>query len=202
MTIDTEMETWREVWQSPSGAPERLRNFDIRRAVKRKKFRLKMLRFLEFAWALFLLGFSFEIARHIHTTEMYVWALVIWISTVCATAYSIWNWHSLWQAEPKSASEYVQAYKKHCVAGLQQIRFGYYFLAVSPAITVPWLTWKFFRSETGKELSLIAYSISMGLVAGLTAGYLFWFSRSRKNRLRELEQLRQYQQILNEEGMR
>jgi hypothetical protein len=45
----------------------------------------------------------------------------------------------------------------------------------------------------------MAYLISMGLVAGLTVGYLFWFSSSRRNLLRELEQLRKYKEILSEE---
>ena len=199
MNIDAELENWREVWHRPTEITERLDKFDIRTAVKRKELRLKVLHTLAYAWALFLLGFSFKIARSVHTTEMYVWAVVIWASTLGATAYSIWNWRSLWRAEQKSASEYVRTYQRHCVAGLRQVRFGYYFLAVSLAITVPWLSWKFFRSSPGKELSLCAYLVSMGVVAGLTVAYLLWFRRSRRNRLRELEQLRQYEKILNEE---
>jgi hypothetical protein len=199
MNTDAELENWRELWHLPSETLEQLDQFDVRTAVKLKVLRLKVFHTLEYAWALFLLGFSFKVAWNVNTTEMYVWAVVIWASTLGATAYSIWNWRSLWRAEQKSASEYVRTYQRHCVAGLRQVRFGYYFLAVSLAITVPWLSWKFFRSGPGKDLSLSAYLVSMGVIAGLTVAYLLWFRRSRRNRLRELEQLMQYEKILNEE---
>jgi hypothetical protein len=199
MTIDSELETWREVWIHPSEVSEQPSSFDIRRALQRKEFRLRALHLLEFAWALFLLGFSFAVARRYPTTEMFVWALVIWTATLTATAYSVWNWRSLWLAERKSTSEYVRIYERHCVAGLRQIRFGYCFLAANLVIVIPWVSWRFFRSGDAVPLSLMAYLISMGLVAGLTVGYLFWFSRSRRNRLRELEQLRRYKEVLSEE---
>jgi hypothetical protein len=200
MNIDPELEDWREAWQGLSEATEAPAKFDVRAGVKHKELRLKALHTLEYVWALFLLGFSFKVARSFHTTEMYVWAAVIWVSTLWATAYSIWNWRSLWRAERKSASEYVRTYERYCLAGLRQVRFGYWFLAVSLAITVPWLSWKFFRSGPGDELSLSAFWFSMGVIAGLTVVYLLWFRASRKNRLRELEQLRQYEKILNEES--
>ena len=125
MKIDAELENWREVWQRSSEVTERLGEFDLCTEVKRKELRLKALRSLEYAWALFLLFFSFSVARRVHTTEMYAWAVVIWVSTLGATAYSIWNWRSLWRAERKSASEYVRTYQRHCIAGLRQVRFGY-----------------------------------------------------------------------------
>jgi hypothetical protein len=199
MTTDSELETWREVWQCPSEVSEQPGSFDISRALRRMEFRLRAVRLLEFAFALFLLGFSFAVARRYPTTEMFVWALVIWIATLTATGHSIWNWRSLWLAELKSTSEYVRIYEKHCAAGLRQISFGYWFLAVNLAIVIPWISWRFFRSGDAIRLSLIAYLISMGLVAGLTVGYLLWFSTSRRNRLRELEQLRRYKEILSEE---
>jgi hypothetical protein len=198
VTTDSELEILREVWQHASGASEQPDIFDISRALRRKEFRLRALHFLQYAWALFLLGFSFVIARRYPTTEMFVWALVIWIATLTATGYSIWNWRSLWLAERKSTSEYVRIYEKHCLAGLREIRFGYCFLAVNLSIVIPWVSWRFFRSGDAVHLSLMAYLISMGLVTGLTLGYLFWFSRSRKSRLRELEQLKRYKEILNE----
>ena len=199
MTVDSELETWREAWKHPSEASEQPSSFDIRRALERQEFRLRALHLLQLAWALFLLGFSFAVARRYPTTEMFVWALVIWSATLVAAGYSIWNWRCLWLAERKSASEYVQVYEKHCVAGLRHIRFGYCLLAVNLAIVIPWISWRFFRSGDAVALSLTAYLISMGLVAGLTVGYLFRFSRSRRNRLRELEQLRRYKEILSGE---
>jgi hypothetical protein len=193
MTGDSEMETWRDIWKCPresSGQPGIL---DIRREVRRKEFRLRALHLLEFAWALFLLAFSYAVAQRYPSTGMLLWALVIWVLTLLAAGYSLWNWRLLWTAETKPASEYAQIYEKYCVAGLRHIRFGYYLLSVNLAIAIPWISWKFFRSGR------VTYMISLGLIAGLTAGYLFWFSRSRRNRLRELEQLRQYRKSLEED---
>lgn len=160
---------------------------------------MKALHVLEFMWALFLLGFAVMAARYYQTAEMFVWALVIWITTLAAAGYSFWNWRSLWGAERKSASEYVRTYENCCLAGLRQIRFGYYFLAVQLAIVVPWISWKFFRREGADHFGVAAYAISMGSVAAMTAVYLFWFFRSRRKRLLELEQLRRYKESSTEE---
>jgi hypothetical protein len=199
MNSDAELETWREAWQQPAEDFGRSDNFDINREVRRKEFRLRLKLLLGFALALLLLGFSYFVARHYPSIEMLLWALVVWISTVAITAYSFWNWHSLWTAEKKSACEYIQIYEKHCLAGLREIRFGYYFLAANLAIGVPWISWKYIRSASNDHFSLMAYLISMGFYAGLTTSYLIWFPRSRRARLRELEQVRQYRKSLNED---
>jgi hypothetical protein len=199
MNSDVELEIWRETWQSSHTKQKESSDFELCRSVKRKDLRLKALLILEFAWGLFLLGFSFMVARRFPVTEMFVWAGVVWLLTLAATGYSVWNWRFLWKSAPKSAAEYVRAYERHCLAGLRQVQFGYCFLTVGLAINVPWLSWKFFRSGPGVELSLTAYSISMALIAAFTAGYLLWFSISKKNRLHELEQLKQYKEVLDEE---
>ena len=179
MNSDAELETWREAWQHPAENSAQPGSFDMRREVRRKEFRLRLKLLFGLAWALFLLGFSYVVARRYPSIEMFLWALVIWISTVAITGYSFWNWRSLWTAERKPACEYVQIYEKHCLAGLREIRFGYSFLAVNLAIVVPWISWRYFRSASNDQFGLTAYLISMGLVAGLAAAYLIWFPRSR-----------------------
>jgi membrane protease YdiL (CAAX protease family) len=199
MTGDVELETWREEWQHPGENSGQSGNFNIHREVRRKKFRLRLKLFLGFTWAIFLMGFSYFVARRYSSTEMFLWALVVWLSTLAITGYSFWNWRSLWTAERKPACEYVQIYEKHCLAGLREIRFGYYFLVVNLVIGVPWISWRYFQSTSNGQFGLKAYLIGMGLIAGLTAGYLIWFPRSRRNRLRELEQVRQYIISLDED---
>jgi hypothetical protein len=198
MTGDSEMENWRKSWKCPeeiSGQPGIL---DLRREVRRKEFRLRALHLLEFAWALFLLAFSYVVVQPYPSAGMLLWAMVIWVLTLLAAGYSLWNWRLLWAAETKPASEYAQIYEKYCVAGLRHIRFGYYLLAANLTIAIPWISWKFFRSGPS-HFGIGSYMISLGLIAGITAGYLFWASRSRRSRLRELEQLRQYRKSLEEE---
>ena len=199
MTDDLELTAWRETWQWSAQNPEPSPVCDIRREVQRKELRLRMKHLFEIAWALFLLAFSFILARRHPSTEMLVWALTIWILTLFASGYSIWNWRMLWIAEKKPAFEYTQVYEKYCIAGLREIRFGYCFLAACLAINVPWISWRFFLSSPGDHSHLIVYLLSMGIVAGLTLGYLLWFQIARKNRLRELEQLRLYRKSLEEE---
>ena len=198
MTGDSEMETWRKAWKCPEETSRQPGILDMRREVRRKEFRLRTLHLFEFAWALFLLAFSYVVVQRYPSRGMLLWALVIWVLTLLAAGYSLWNWRLLWTAETRSAREYAQTYEKYCVAGLRHIRFGYCLLAVNLAIAIPWISWKFFRSGPG-HFGIGTYVISLGLIAGLTTGYLFWFSRSRRNRLRELEQLREYRKSLEEE---
>jgi hypothetical protein len=189
MIGDSEMETWREAWKFPEETSGQPGIVDIRREVRRKEFRLKALHLLEFAWALFLLVSTYVVAQRYPSTEMLLWAVVVWLLTFLAAGYSLWNWRLLWTAEIRSAREYAQIYEKYCVAGLRHIRFGFCLLAVNLAIAIPWLSWKFFRSPRTGHFGIVAYMISIGLIAGLTAGYLLWFSK----------QLRQYRKSLEEE---
>jgi uncharacterized membrane protein YidH (DUF202 family) len=199
VTSDSEMETWRDAWKAPEGTSGQPRILDMRREVRRKECRLRALHLLEFASALVLLAFSYLVAQRYPSTEMVLWAVVIWILTLLAAGYSLWNWRSLWTAERRSAREYAQTYEKYCVAGLRHIRFGVCLLAMNLILAIPWISWKFFRSARTGHFGIVAYLISIGLIAGLTAGFLFWFSKSRRNRLRELEELRQYRKSLEEE---
>jgi hypothetical protein len=108
---------------------------------------------------------------------MLVWALVIWILTFLAAGYSLWNWRLLWTAEAKPACEYAQIYEKYCLAGLRYLRFGYYLLAANLAIALPWISWKFFRSD--RTFGIVAYMISIAQIAGLTAGLVLYVSISQ-----------------------
>jgi hypothetical protein len=197
MISEYEMETWQEVWKVTEAELQRPDRADLSRMVKRRQLRLRILQVLEFAWALFLLVLSYAVARHYPSTEMFIWAVVVWILTLIATVYSIWNWRVLWNAGMRSVSDYARIYEKYCRQWLRYIRFGYWFLVVNLAISIPWLSWKYFRSSGAGHFSLTAYLISMGLIAGLTAGYLIWFSRSRRKRLSELECLTQYRKSLD-----
>ena len=198
MTVDAEMENWREAWESSGECSRQPDIFDVRQKARRKEFRLRMFHLVEFIWALFLLSFSCWMASRYPSAEMTMWAVVIWALTLLAEGYSLWNWRMLWRAETKSTLECAQIYEKYCIAGLRYIRFGYGFLAVNLAITIPWLSWKFFSQPGTGHLNLTAYLVSLGLIAGLTAGYLFWFHRARKNRHQELEQLSQYRRSLED----
>jgi len=198
MIDDPEMEILRGIWKCPEVSAGRPGILDISREVRRKQFRLRALHLLEFASTFFLLAFAYLIAQRRPSTEMFLWALVIWLLTLLAGGYSIWNWRLLWTASLKPACEYARIYEEYCVASLRHIRFGYCLLAVNLAIAIPWISWKFFRSARAGHFGILSYTISVGLIAGLAAGYLFWFSRSRSNRLRELEQLRQYRKSLEE----
>jgi hypothetical protein len=193
------METWREAWEWPEDAGRQPDVFNIRREIQRKKLRLRAFQLLEFAWGLFLLGFSYWVARSYPSTEMLLWALYIWILTFFASGFSIWNWRLLWNAEARTTHDYAQLYEKYCIAGLRYIRFGYVLLALNLAVVIPLISWMFFRFGGSGRFSLMRYLLCLGLAGGLSAGYLIWFSVARRNRYRELEQLRQYRGTLEEE---
>jgi len=187
----------RGAWQEAE-APGKYESFDVCDRAKRKEIRLKVLHVLELACALVLLVGSVMVAQYLRLLEMWIWASVVWITTLAASGFSIWNWRSLWKAENKTAVEYAETYENYCIAGLRQIRFGYRLLAVQLAIVVPWFSWKFFFAVGAAHWNLARYLIGMGLAAVLTTVYLVWFSTAGRKRLRELELLREYRKSLAE----
>ena len=108
---DSEMETWRETWKRSEETSGQPRILDIGREVRRKEFRLRALHLLEFASALLLLAFSYVVAQRYPSTEMLLWAVVIWILTLLAAGYFLWNWRLLWTTQIRSAREYAQIYE-------------------------------------------------------------------------------------------
>ena len=181
---DGEIESWRVAWTASaevaSSAPAEFR----RKAVQRQRS-LRMQHIAELTMAIVFLVFSAIVVSRSPGVEAYVWAAVVWAGTIVATAFSLWNWRSLWTADLKSVAEFTEHYRKRCLAGLRAVRFGRAFLVVQIAITVPWLTADYLR----RQMSGTSFALAMLFLSLFTAGFVLFFAHVQRRNSRELKEL-------------
>jgi hypothetical protein len=121
-------------------------------------------------------------------TEAIVWSVVVWLTTLGASAFSIWNWRTLWSNEGESVADFAAIYRKCSLATIRAVRFGYAFLALQVTIAVLCLTRDFARGQ----FSLARFAIALALLAVLSAGFLIWFRRSIRHARRELDHIESF----------
>jgi cation transport ATPase len=184
MTDDIELNDWRSEWQAQAAASEDS-PADLRLAAVKQQRRLRAAHVGELLAAVIFLSFSAAVAWRNPALERWLWAGVVWMTTLAVTAFSVWNWTILWKANVKSVSEFALDYQKRCLASLRAARFGMRFLVVQNAITVPWLTWGYFRHR----ITDVRFAAAMALLAALSLGFFLLFTRSRGKALQELERL-------------
>ncbi len=190
MSAHSEFEIWREAWKTSVEAVEPETGFDVRAEAIRHERGLRAKYVFELAFAVALIAFAALVLSRDFRAETLAWAIVVWITTVAAASFAIWNWRSVWRTSHQSTSEYAIAYRKRCIASLRAVRFGYRFLTVQVAIAVPWLTWDFYRRGAEGRFS---YAMSLLLLALLTAVFLFAFRRSRRSASSRLARLDEFE---------
>jgi hypothetical protein len=188
-----ELESWRATWKNATAAqPEA--SFDLWREARRHERRLRAQYVSSLGFAVALMGFAALVLRRNNTVETLVWAIVVWLTTLLATAFSIQNWRVLWRSVDQSTADFVAAYRGRCVAMLRAVRFGYGLLACQLTISVPWLTLDFHHSGASGRFGPGRYAFSIGLLGLLTAAYLYAFRRFRCRAMRELARLEEFDQ--------
>ncbi len=186
MSADLELNDWRTEWLAQDVAPE-VNSADVRRNALRQQRRRRILHVLElFSGVIFLAG-SVAIAWRISSAEMYLWAAVVWLTTLVVSAFSVWNWQTLWRADVKSVAEFAAESERRCLAEIRAARFGKGFIIVQAMISVLWFTWDYHRSE----FSTARFGMALLLVIILCIGYWVMFSRFRRKALSELEGIRE-----------
>jgi hypothetical protein len=184
MSIDHELNDWRAAWQAqeevaPSGSAE------VRRAALKQQLRLRTAHILELLTGVILLVSSAAVAWRVRSVEMFLWAAVIWLATLVASAFSIWNWDILWKHDLKSVAEFSLVYEKRCLAKVNAARFGKGLVVVQTLIPGLWLSWDYSRSE----FSTVRFEVSMLFLIVFSAGFWIFFSRYRRSALQELREL-------------
>lgn len=185
MSADLELNDWRAQWQAQV-EPRRANAAEIRRNAVRQQRWLRTAQVLELFAGVVFLAASVAVARRGPGMESFLWAAVVWLTTLIVCAFSVWNWRILWKADLKSVAEFAQEYEKRCLAKVRAARFGKGFVVVQAMISVPWLTWDYHRTH----LSTATFSQSMLLLIALTGGFWMMFSRYRRAALRELHGIR------------
>lgn len=184
MSTDLELTEWRAEWQSQTEVAT-YSAADARRDALKQQFRLRAAHVLELLSGALFLAFSALFAWKVRGVEIFLWAAVVWMTTLIASAFSLWNWSSLWVHDLRSVAEFAQIYEKRCLAKLRAARFGRGFVVVQVLITGPWLSWDYHRGDFG----VARFGAAMLLVFLASIGFWIFFSRSRRSALRELHGL-------------
>lgn len=194
MNTESELQLWRSAWRAP--AAEIAPAFDFRAEHRRQEWRLRARYMFGIFFAALLTCYAAFVLRRDFRAEVLAWAIVVWLTTAVATAFSVWNWRGLWSASSHSVLEYANIYQKRSLATLRAMRFGYYFLGLQLAIAVPWLTWDFVRHE----MSAGRYALGMGLLGLLTIAFVAWFAVSRRRALSELGRVEEFRLYISDDN--
>ena len=185
MNTEHELNDWRTAWQAQveiatSGSGE------VRRAALKQQLRLRAAHILELLTGVILLVLSAAVAWRVRSAEMFLWAALIWLTTLVASAFSIWNWDILWKHDLKSVAEFSHVYETRCMAKINAARFGKGFVLVQTVVSGLWLSWDHYRSA----LSTVRFGGSMLFLIVFSAGFWVFFSRYRQSALEELRRLK------------
>lgn len=184
MYRDHEFDDWRTAWQT-QGQIATFSTGEVRRAALKQQLRLRVAHILEILTGVVLLVLSAVIAWNLQSTEMFLWAAVIWLATLVASVFSILNWDILWKHDLKSVAEFSDVYEKRCLAKIKAARFGKGFVIVQTLIPGFWLSWDYYRSE----LSTVRFVGALLFLIVFSAGFWAYFSRYGQSALQELQQL-------------
>lgn len=187
MSADLEFSNWRAEWQAQTEVAT-CSSDEVRRAALKQQRRLRVSHVLELLSGILFLAGSAFFAWRVRGVESLLWAAVVWLTTLIVSAFSVWNWSTLWQHDLKSIAEFSQVYEKRCLAKIGAARFGKWFVVVQVMITGPWLTWDYYRGD----FSTARFGGAMLLLILLSIGFWVLFSRSHRSALRELDGLRTF----------
>jgi len=199
--VDQELKDWQATWQSSAAITRQAPPFDIRRRAARGGRRLTFRYASGCLWALGLLAFSAVYAQRHPALQWLLWAAAVWIATLVAVGFMIWNGRGLWSAADRSNAAFVELSRKRCLAELRMIRFGYALLSAELMVVIPWLLWSFFSQRGSPGFDPASHLTGFGVLLVLTVSYLAWFAIYRRRKLRELELLADFQRSVNEDDI-
>jgi hypothetical protein len=191
MNLDPEFDQWQAAWTSTAGE-ERAPAFDARGAHRRQERHLRLQYAANLAVAAALMLFAACFLHANYSAEVLVWTAVVWLTTLVAAGFHVWNWRSLWRGAGQSVLEYAESYEQRCHASLRAVRFGYALLALQVAIALPWLTWDFANAQ----IPAGRYAAGVGVLAALSAAFVAWFRAVRRRANRGLAEAMEFRRGL------
>ncbi|PWT90282.1 MAG: hypothetical protein C5B56_05665 [Proteobacteria bacterium] len=185
MAADSELDLWRDAWTAD--APPTLPD-GIAVAARRQERRLRVRYLLNLAGAAFLAALPVWILRINFNAEALAWAIVVWLGTLAAVVFQIWNWRVLWRTSARPVTGYASAYLDRCQATFRAVRFGYAFLAIQVAISGCWFSWDFVRGE----ITAARFAVALLLLGAVTALIWLCLRASRRRALLEYEEAKAF----------
>jgi hypothetical protein len=178
MAADSELDLLRDAWTSAASPSVPAGSSD---AARKQERRLRVRYFVNLLVGAMLAALPVWILRTNFSAEVLAWAIVVWLATLAAVAFQIWNWRILWRTAARPVTGYASAYLERCRANLRAVRFGYILLAVQVAISGCWFSWDVLRGE----ISAARFAAAMLLLAAVTAAIHLGLRASRRRSIRE-----------------
>ncbi|HMC57896.1 MAG TPA: hypothetical protein VKJ01_01770 [Candidatus Solibacter sp.] len=136
--LDALQAAWREA--RPAGA----QGEDppgLRKLVDRQTWLIRLHTAMELLISAAFLGASLWLAIAMPGPEFVVLAIAVWIITLTATIYSLWNRAGTWQPAAHDTHEFLQLSLRRCRAGLRAVTFGLYLLLAQVLLLASWHGW-------------------------------------------------------------
>jgi len=182
MNFDPEMEIWQKGWKE-GAAPVPTDAGTLHQLAVKQESRLRAKHVGELVAAVVFLVGSFSFAMYDRSTEMVIWAIYVWIATILATTYSVWNWQSLWKSSTNSVSDYVSLYRARSNATLRACKFGLGFLVVQICISTFWFTFDLVQ----QRMTIARYVFGIAILILFSCFFLWMFLSSIKKAKAELQ---------------
>jgi hypothetical protein len=173
MTLDPEMELWRKEWSGANDRDVMPKPSEILASVMRYRRRAHLALAANVTFAILLLGASLMTAKRMHSREMVLWAVCVWMSTLIATFIALEGWQRSLVPNMASVADYVVFHRKRALADQWKVRAGVAFLAVQVMTACAWLTTDLIRGR----MPLVRFEEAMIVVFLISAAWVYVFVR-------------------------
>jgi hypothetical protein len=113
----------------------------LRKLVYRQTWLIRLHAAMELLISAGFLGGSLWLAIATPGPEFVVLAIAVWIVTLTAMIYSLWNRAGTWQPAAHDTHEFLELSLRRCRAGLRAVTFGLYLLLAQVLLLALWHTW-------------------------------------------------------------
>jgi hypothetical protein len=173
MSLDPEMELWRKEWSTTNDSPAALLPDEVVAAAVRHQRRSHLTLVANIAFAIVLLVGSLMTAKRMHSREIVLWAVCVWMTTLIATYFSLEGWRRLRITTMESVADYARFHRKRAIADQWRVRTGVILLCVQATIACAWLTTDLLRAR----IHLLRFGIAMAVLLVVSLLWVYVFRR-------------------------
>jgi hypothetical protein len=188
MNIDTELEAWREQWQSDTVVP-----LDLRRKVERQSRFMKILLIADILVTITIGGAAAAWAVRSPQPEIILLAVMTWVFIVTAWTFSVTVNRGNWAPAAQSTAAFVDLSVRRCRSRLLALRFAMGLFIFQTVFVLSWV----YRNSPSRQQPVLTWllfsSVAIDMVWLCTLaffGFVIWFRRRKRAELACLLDLR------------
>ncbi len=179
MSMDTELETWRQEWQSEPAVPP-----DLRRRVERQSRRLKIAIALDILVTVVMGGAVIVLAVRLPRPDMLVLAAATWFFIAGAWAFRLSISRGLWTPAAVNTAAFVDLSIRRCRAQMKAAAFGGVLYVCEIAFCLGWI---YRHSARSSPLAgWLTGSLTARMVWVITTVFFSFLVRYRRKKRGEL----------------